>query len=109
MNAPHSYQHDALGSWSLGRSFNRNSPILSSVMPILFMEILLILANLMCLVTSILGLPRIILEDGVVTKLEWLLETWFVSEEELGTENGVPVRADESQRGMCLVMQSLIS
>ena len=43
------------------------------------------------LVTYILGLPKIILEDGVVTKLEWQLETRFVSEEELGTENGVSV------------------
>ena len=26
-----------------------------------------------------------ILEDGVVTKLEWQLETWCVQEEDLGT------------------------
>ena len=31
----------------------------------------------------------IILEDGVVTKLEWQLETRFVSEEEIGTERVV--------------------
>ena len=43
------------------------------------------------LVTSIMGLSRILLEDGVVTKLEWLLVTRFVSEGDLGTENGVPV------------------
>ena len=41
--------------------------------------------------SSILGLPRIILEDGVVTKMEWLLETRFVSEEDIGVGNGIPV------------------
>ena len=33
-----------------------------------------------------MGLPSISLEDGVLTKLEWLLVTWFVSEEEHGAE-----------------------
>ena len=62
-------------------------------MIILPIEMLTILA-LLCvrtLVTSILGLPRIILEDGVVTKMERLLESRFVLEEDLGTENVVLV------------------
>ena len=42
-------------------------------------------------VTSILSLSRIILEDGVVTKMEFQSETGSVSEEELCTEKVVPV------------------
>ena len=43
------------------------------------------------LVTSILSLPGIILEDEVVTNQEFQLETRSVSEEDLGTEKVVQV------------------
>ena len=61
------------------------------------------------LVTSIISLSRIILEDGVVTKLEWQSETRIVSEEELDTERVVPVSTTESPNVMCMVIQNSVS
>ena len=61
------------------------------------------------LFTSILGLTRILIEDGVVTKLEWQLEAQLVSEEELGTEKVVRVWTTESPNVMCRVIQNSVS
>ena len=68
-------------------------PIFANMIYWVLDQLLPIFANMIywSLVTSILSLPGIILEDGVVTKLELQLETQSVSEEDLGTEKVVPV------------------
>ena len=86
-------------------------PILAIMMYWVLGHMLPILANMIYWILGHfnLRLPGIILEDGVVTKLEWQLETRFVSEEELGTEKVVPVWTTGSQRGMCMLIQNSVS